>query len=150
VPSNRALAAAFPASYAVHLLEEALVGGGFPAWLGAHAGADVSWPEFLLLNAAGMAVMVGVATGIWRDRIPRLGLAALGTITVVNGALHLGGSILTASYSPGVVSGTLVWLPLGATALRQAASGRIDRPVLLGVLLGLIGHSAISLAALRL
>ncbi|MBL8985835.1 MAG: HXXEE domain-containing protein [Gemmatimonadetes bacterium] len=147
--NRRLLAVAFPISYAVHLTEEAVAGSGFPAWLKTHAGADLSGPEFLLLNAVGMTVMLVVAVGVWRNRSPSLGLAAIGTIGLINGSLHLGGSVLTASYSPGAVSGTLLWMPLGALAIRRAAERR-DRSVLGGVALGLAAHAAISLGALRM
>ena len=45
-----------------------------------------------------------------------------------NGLLHLAGTILTRTYSPGVFSGTLLWIPLGVFALRSMRA-RLTRSV---------------------
>ena len=45
---------------------------------------------------------------------------ALGTITATNGIGHAVGSVVTRSYSPGLVSGLTAWAPLGLIALTRA------------------------------
>ena len=60
---------------------------------------------------------------------------ALAVSVALNGLLHLASTILTRSYSPGVVSGVLVWVPLGAFALRSMRA-RLPRAVFLLACMG--------------
>ncbi|OGO69778.1 MAG: hypothetical protein A2Z37_07670 [Chloroflexi bacterium RBG_19FT_COMBO_62_14] len=70
-------------------------------------------------------------------------LPALGMITAVNGLGHLAGTVATRSYSPGMITGLLLWTPLGLAALQ------VSRPTLsapawwLGIAAGLIVSGAV-------
>ncbi len=65
---------------------------------------------------------------------------ALATIVTINAMLHVGGSLLSASYSPGVVTGVLLWLPLGVAALARGHRVLSERRFLSGVLIGVVVH----------
>jgi hypothetical protein len=116
----------FPATYLVHIVEEFLAAEGFPAWVSRHAGFDVTVTEFLLVNAVALALMsICSVLVLRRPSFLWLGVT-VGAIAEVNGALHLAASLVTRSYSPGVVSGTVLWIPLGALAIY--VGGRFLRP----------------------
>jgi hypothetical protein len=64
-----------------------------------------------------MAFMIAGVVVLKRSIRWRWSLPALGTIVLLNGILHVIGSIVTRSYSPGVVTGLLCWIPLGGFTL---------------------------------
>ena len=139
--------AAFPVTYAVHVAEEFWGGESFPVWASRVSGTVLSNREFLVLNGVAFAVMCLVVVLAGRTARLRWATAALGTVTAVNGTLHLLGSAITGSYSPGAVSGVLLWLPLGWVALRQAYS-ELPRPLFIrGCAVGCAGHALVTTLA---
>lgn len=135
----------FPATYVLHIVEE--YRGGFYVWLSRVAGVDLSREDFLAINAAALVVMTGGIALAWAGVAPWL-VAAFATIVTVNGLLHLGGSLLTQSYSPGVITGTLLWLPLGIYTLGRARRDLSRRQLAAGVSAGVLLHGLVSLIAL--
>ncbi|HLL77758.1 MAG TPA: HXXEE domain-containing protein [Pyrinomonadaceae bacterium] len=137
----------FPATYGVHIVEEWRGGEGFPAWFSRVMGARLTAEQFLALNAyalAGMTLGV-VLTLLFRQM--RWLLVGFGAAVLINGLAHIGASALTRSYSPGVVSGALLWLPLGAWML---AAGRKDlsrRDFSVGVVVGIAMHVVVTMLA---
>jgi hypothetical protein len=139
----------FPATYLAHVAEEYWGGEGFPRWISRVAGAALSEEAFLTLNALAWVVMVvaiaAVARGLWRWP-----LVAFGLVVLLNALLHAGGSVITRSYSPGLVTGLLLWLPLGAVTLRRARREVSRRTFAVGVMAGLLAHAVVSLLAFGL
>src|SRR5580658_4766253 len=134
----------FPITYLLHFAEEYWAGEGFATWISRVAGAHLTEKAFLGLNAIGMLLMVAGLILLKRGSRWRWTLSTLGAVVALNGPLHLAGSILTRSYSPGLVTGLLVWLPLGGFTLwfeRRNASRRAFRG---GTLVG-IGSKVIIL-----
>jgi hypothetical protein len=74
-------------------------------------------------------------------------IPALGTVVAVNGTLHLVASIWSVTYSPGVISGAIVWLPLGLWTLRSAARTVPAGQLWSGCVLGAVAHGALSAVA---
>ncbi|HEX9918450.1 MAG TPA: HXXEE domain-containing protein, partial [Pyrinomonadaceae bacterium] len=102
----------YPATYAIHLLEELWGGEGFTAWLARVAGVQLSTHKFLVWNALALAL---TALGVWlaaRYRRLRWLPLAYAVAFLLNALSHLAASLYTNSYSPGLVSGLLLWLPL--------------------------------------
>ena len=134
-----------PASYAVHVAEEWRGGEGFPAWFSRVTGAELSGEKFLALNAFALAGMtLGVAL-VMRYRKLRWLLVGFAAVELLNALAHVAASAVTRSYSPGLVSGVLLWLPLGAWAL---AAGRKDlsrRDFGVGLATGLLMHAVVTL-----
>lgn len=109
----------FPLTYVLHLGEEYWGGEGFPAWLSRLADVSFTKQEFVTLNSFALVLMTIGATLIYRHTWRWL-LVALAGVVLINSALHLVSSVLTWTYSPGLVTGVLLWLPLGlATLIRQ-------------------------------
>ena len=130
----------FPASYALHILEEWRGGETFTVWIARLTGVELAMGEFLLWNAVALVLMsASIALTI---RFKSFGwlLLAYGTAFLLNALSHLVASLYTTSYSPGLVSSLLLWLPLGALALfrfRKTLSRRARRA---GLGVGLLIH----------
>ena len=123
----------FPAVYALHIAEE--YGTGFPAWMTRHMHASMDNPGFLLNNALFMAILL--MTSAWASA-SRSRLSAFVFLSWASGNLfwnfifHLVTTLLADSYSPGLVTASLIYYPVsiwgGVLAVRQ------ERLTLVGVL----------------
>lgn len=117
-------------------------------------------PAFILAVNVGGVWLAGLTAVVWRRRNPMVGACVLG-LPLVNGFAHLGPAIVHGQYNSGVLTGTLLFLPLGAYVVRELvrarvleprripvvfASGGVVHAVLLGALLaygaGLLPHAA--------
>ena len=107
----------FPTTYSLHIGEEYWGGEGFPRWISMVAGAHLTENEFLVLNFIGMLSMIVGVLLLRHGFCWRWILSTLSAVVLLNGTEHVVGSIITRSYSPGLVTGLLCWVPLGAFAL---------------------------------
>lgn len=140
--------ALFPLSYALHVAEEAWGGESFPVWASRLSGASFSLEEFVVLNGAAFAAMcIAVVLPARWPRMRHVVTPALGTIVAGNGAAHVVASLWTSTYSPGLISGALVWVPLGTWALRWAALVLPARQCWVGCAVGAFAHLAVSAIA---
>jgi hypothetical protein len=135
----------FPLTYLVHIGEEYWAGGGFAPWIARTAGVHLTMGEFLVLNGIGWVVMtIGVAL-VNGSRRWRWVLTALGGIVLLNAVLHAIGSVVTRSYSPGLVTGLVLWIPLGLFTLRRESRSAARPAFLKGVLAVVIFHALLAL-----
>ena len=136
-----------PCAYLLHLAEEWWGGEGFALWTASAFGREVSTTRFLVLN--GIVWPLFAILTIAATRRPRLRwfLATFGTVVVINAVLHLLGSLATASYSPGLVTGVALYLPVGGYALtgtsRELAAGEFG----LAVIGGFLFHALVAVIA---
>jgi hypothetical protein len=135
-----------PAAYGVHLAEEWWAGEGFAAWTERLAGAPVSTTRFLILNGVVWPLFATLTVlAIVRGR-PAWFPTTFATVVLINAALHLLGSLATATYSPGLASALLLYAPVGGAALahgRRVAPESVGRAVALGVAI----HAAVVVIA---
>lgn len=132
-------------TYALHIVEEYTF--GFPAWAEAHTGLAFTPEVFLRLNATFFGVMAaGVVAGMLFTPAQWL-VIPLGTAVLINGTGHLVASLITWSYSPGLVTGTLLWIPLGLRIIRAARHRWPSAGVAAGILLGAGLHILVPLSA---
>jgi len=101
---------------AAHLLEEFVWPGGFAAWyrrIWPERAASVT-PKFLVgINA--LNVLLAIGAGQWFDRPVGLGLwLVVASLAAANGVFHLRAVLRTGIYSPGVVTGVVLYIPLAA------------------------------------
>ncbi len=101
----------------LHISEEYWGGEGFPHWISRVGGAHLTEKAFLSLNCIGMLLMTAGQGVLRRGLRWRWTLSTRGAVVLLNGFLHLAGSIITRSYSPGLVTGLFVWAPLGGVTL---------------------------------
>jgi Protein of unknown function with HXXEE motif len=138
---------ALPASYAAHLGEEWWGGEGFASWTGRVVGTPVSETRFIVVNSiAAPLFVVGTVLAITKPWWAWFGVT-FGTIVLINGLLHVLGSVGTASYSPGVVTGTALYLPLGIIALRSGRTRASEATFWAAVALGVAIHSLVAAVA---
>lgn len=132
-------------TYALHIVEEYTF--GFPAWAEAHTGLAFTSEVFLRLNAMFFGVMAaGVVAGLLFTPAQWL-VVPLGTAVLINGTGHLVASLITWSYSPGLVTGTLLWIPLGFRIIRAARQLWPSAGVIAGILFGAGLHILVPLSA---
>jgi hypothetical protein len=140
----------FPATYALHTAEEGLAGERFYHWIHRVIGREVGPRAFLGMNLAYEAAMIVAVRRVLRRQDSAWIVPMLGTITTTNGIGHLVGSLVTRSYSPGLVSGLGLWTPLGLFAVLR---GRRLLPATVwhqGVAAGVLVNGSVALMALPL
>ena len=135
-----------PVAVLLHQVEEWF--WGFPAWISATFDTNLSPERFLGVNALGLAIfVVGALAAFLSPYMTWVGVS-LATLIGVNGLLHSIFSLVTGSYSPGTVTGLLLYIPLSVLLLRSSA-GRLPRAVFAGaVVIGLLLHAFATLSAL--
>jgi hypothetical protein len=136
------------AAYALHILEEWF--GGFPEWLAVVAGAPLPRDAFVLINAVALAAMAAATRTATRDESRGWLAIVVAAILFANGLLHLLASVVTRTYSPGVITGVVFYLPLGQLALLRAWE-QAPRPFFVrGILTALGLHAIVSVVAFGL
>ena len=136
-----------PGAYALHLAEEAWGGPGFVRWAVEHLSPDFTTTRFLLVNVVAWPAML--VASLVASLVPavRWLVAALAAILLVNAALHLGATIVTRAYVPGLISAVLVYVPVGVACLRRVARESSPSKLALGAALGVAIHAAVVAAA---
>ena len=137
----------FPLTFLVHIAEEYWCGGGFYNWARV-LGMKMDGTRFLQINAVAWTAMLLLSLSsvlVARLRWVMLSFAAA---VLLNGSAHIAASIATASYSPGLYSGSLLWIPLGGYTLRRAYAGTGKRVFWGAVVWGLALHALVTFAAM--
>lgn len=140
----------FPAAYLVHLAEEFWAPPTFYGWASRLAGIDFTARLFLLANAVFFTLLVFALTRVRRGAWPAWVVIALGTVIGINALLHLAGTLLTRSYSPGLCSGLLVYLPLAAASFARGVRGLERSALWRGVLAGILIHALVPIVGVLL
>ena len=131
----------FPAAYGCHVLEEWAL--GFPEWSALVVGAPLPRLAFILINLIGVALMCGAAgASVRRERHGWMAVA-IATVVLVNALLHIAGSVATGTYSPGLFTAVILYLPLGQLLLLRAWHQADPATVRRGVLAGVAAHAAV-------
>lgn len=115
----RTLALFAPVVFVLHVVEEA---PGFVAWFNSLVPRGITQDLFLTVNAVGFTITVLAVLVFAASPDPASGLmlaAWVGFLMLANGIFHLVGTVAHARYCPGVVTGTLLYLPYGFLLLRR-------------------------------
>lgn len=135
----------FPLTYLAHAAEEYF--GGFPAWSGRYLGFHLTPWGFLQLNIVAWTLMLCGSVLASRFDSLRWLVVPLAAVTFINGCAHAIASVVTASYSPGLVSGLVLWVPIAAVTLRRSHAALPRRLFWSGVGLGAALHAIVTGAA---
>src|SRR5215213_5480839 len=109
----------FPVVYLLHVAEEYWGGSGFSAYVARTRGVNLSPEKFLIMNAFGWALMiVGLVLAV-RLRFSQWLMVCMATALLINGLSHTINAIARAEYNPGLVSGLLIFIPLGVLVLAR-------------------------------
>lgn len=135
----------FPVTYLAHIAEE--YWGGFPVWIARLWGIPTSNANFLAWNGGALVMMCAGVVLVLATKSYRWLLVSFGTVFLINGAAHAVASVATRSYSPGLVSGLLFFIPLGLFTLRRARRRVNARALRAGVVVGVLMHAVVVLLA---
>lgn len=102
-----------PPAYLLHLLDEYFSGAGFSSWYSSVLKVDLSVNDFITINSVGFAITLLIVILYSFNKINIFLIAMLGSLFFINGLVHPFVSIVTATYSPGTLTGVLIYLPLG-------------------------------------
>jgi len=138
----------FPLTYILHVAEEMWCGEGFPAWASRLSGVQLTPQRFLTLNAVALVVMFGMNLVAAVSVELRWLMIPFAAAVLLNGLAHTAGTVFSASYSPGLVSGLLVWVPLGFYTLRRSRGEFARATFWAAVALGLALHGLLLLTVL--
>jgi Protein of unknown function with HXXEE motif len=138
----------FPAVYLLHIAEEYRAGGGLPAYLARTRGINLGPTKFLVMNAVGWALMIAVLLLARRLKFSQWLLVCMATVLLINGLLHTAGAVSGAEYNPGLVSGLLLFIPLGAATLVRLKKNMRGPRYFGAMLVGIVVHAVISLLTL--
>ena len=131
----------FPLAYGLHIAEEYWM--HFPYWVSRFSRFFVSDPQFAFLNGVFWFLMVVSVVAIRARTSLAWLVATLAAILGINAVLHLLGSIVTRTYSPGSITAAFLYLPLAIYAFRQTLP-RITRGLALrAVGLGAAIHAGV-------
>lgn len=133
----------FPVTYGMHIAEEYWSGERFYNWISRIAGTRMTENYFLLLNSIFMLIVViATSIAIWRrdHRIPLV----LASIVSINALLHVFGSVFTYSYSPGVITAVLLWLPLAVCTFNQEHEKTSAVQKIMALAIGVTAHAIVS------
>ena len=139
-----------PAAYVCHTAEEAFGGHGLMEWMAAGGGVRLSLTAFLGLNVVGAGMMCLAAWAARRSKVWRWLLVSGATAVFVNGIWHIAICVMTRSYIPGVLTGSLLYVPIGGIFLFRLR--RLVSPwvFLSAIVVGIIIHGATLWLVLRM
>jgi hypothetical protein len=135
------------AAYTLHLAEELWGGEGFELWTERALGLPVSTTRFLVLNGIAWPLFAALTVAALRKPALSWFPTAFGTLVAVNGVLHLLGTLATGSYSPGLVTGLLLYLPVGGYAVVWGSRHLPPRAFAAALLGGVLAHALVAVIA---
>jgi hypothetical protein len=138
----------FIPAYLVHAGEEWIF--GFPAWIGSTVGRPLPDTAFLIINGVALVLAVfGLRAAMRADRYGWMAVA-VATIMLVNTVAHAAGAALTRSYSPGLISAVVLYVPLGTLTMIRAVDHAPRAQLIRGILAGLLIHAIVFVVAVTL
>jgi len=121
-----------PFAFLLHVMEEWFA--GLPAWTVIAPGAEVSPERFLLINTVALLLFtIGTLAAFYYPRMAWFA-TTFAALLGLNALVHSLATLGLGLYSPGTVTGLLLFLPLSAIVLRASAS-RFSGPVFAGCIL---------------
>ena len=90
--------------------------------------------------------VLGIRMAVRAERFGWIAIA-MATVFLINTLSHLAGSVVTGTYSPGLFSAVILYLPLASVTLIRAADQASREYVLHGVAAGALIHAAVFIVA---
>lgn len=140
----------FPVAYLTHLAEE-YVGGGalYITALTKLKGLNLTPREFLIISSVALLLLILGIILSQKFKFPEWFLVCLGTILLINGFIHAITTLLTVNYNPGVITGILIFIPLGIITLIRLKMRMSGRRYLMAIAVGIVIHGVVTLLALK-
>lgn len=132
-----------PAANLVHIVEEAFGGHGLMEWMAVGGGVDWSLARFLGINMVGLGMLCLAAWASRRWKAWRWPLVTGATIFIANGIWHAAICAMTRSYIPGVVTGLVLYVPLGCLVMYRLRQFISPRAYIVAIVIGMLIHAAV-------
>jgi hypothetical protein len=132
-----------PMAFLAHICEEWLGGPGFPAWTQSTLGIGVSPARFVLLSGSGLVVMTVSIVAALRAPGGAWLAATFAAMITLNGLLHVLATAAFSTYSPGTITGLLVFVPLGSLTLLSMSRRLPRHQFVLAALGGVAFHALV-------
>jgi hypothetical protein len=140
----------FPSAYFIHLIEEYLGGGALSGTsLTRLKGINLTSRQFLIVNGIALLLMILGISLSRKFKFPEWLLVCLGTVVLINGLSHTVSSLTMSEYNPGLITGLLLFIPLGFITLIRLMTRMNVRRYCLAVSVGTAIHGVVSLLALK-
>ena len=120
----------FPLTYLLHILEEVTGVEGLH-------GINLSLNLFLFLSAGAWLLMTCGVVLAQRFGFPQFMGMCLGTTVFLNGLVHIVKSLTNRDYDAGVISGSMIFIPLGLATLISLRKSMRLRRYMVGVFVGI-------------
>ncbi len=137
----------YPTTLLAHLAEEYWAGVVLADSPQKMRGVNLTPRRFLALTGLGTVLVLAGIVIAQRFHFPQLMLIILGTFVLINGLSHTITGALKAEYNPGVVTGLLLWIPLGALTLLCLKSNMLWQRYWTGIAIGIAIHAVVSALA---
>jgi hypothetical protein len=139
-PGSRQWLWLFPLAYLLHVIEEVRGVGALP-------GINVSLNVFFILSSAALLLMVCGIVLAKRFGFPHFIGVCLGTTFFLNGLSHIIRSLIYEAYDAGVISGSIVFIPLGLATLISLRNSMRRQRYIIGVVLGMVIQTIATIVA---
>ena len=134
-----------PLAVAMHIAEEWF--GGFPDWARLTLDIDIEADQFLAINLIGLVLFAIGAAFAYREPSAAWIGVSLAALVCVNAILHTGLSVAVGVYSPGTITGLLLYAPLSVIIFQWAATHQSRAAVGGAIVFGIGIHAVATLAA---
>jgi hypothetical protein len=139
-----------PAAYVFHVVEEAFGGHGLMEWMAEEGGVRLSLGAFMGLNLIGVSILCLAAWAARRWKVWQWPLVSGATIVLTNGVWHIGLCVTTRSYVPGVLTGLLLYIPVGGVLLLWLRRAMAPWIFVLAIVFGMVIHRVTLSLVLRI
>ena len=122
--------------YLIHMMEETIY--GWLEWTRRVFHIDATWPEFAVVNAFVAILGICCAAIGWKKTWVALVFPGLMLTNAI--VFHIGAAIVSRTFSPGMITAVLLFLPTGFLCYRAAAVDGVlrRRDVLLSAIVGFL------------
>ena len=139
-----------PVAFLLHLLDEYFIGAGFAGWFSILFKASLSEINFLVINAVGFITVLIIAILYTFGKANNFVLATVGSLFFINGIIHPLASFLTATFSPGTITGVIIYLPFGLLVFIKIFPLLQEQQRMLSIILAITLQILVSVIALNI
>jgi hypothetical protein len=140
----------FLLAYLIHISEEYLGGGALQTGFNANLkGVNLTASQFLIVNGIVFLLFLLLIFLAQKFKFPDWLSVCLGTIILINAISHTVSTVTMAEYSPGLITGLLIFMPLGGLSLFGLRARMSARRYLIAIAAGIATHGVVTLITLR-
>jgi len=139
-----------PVTYSLHIVEEYFADGGFPRWFSNIFNASISNNDFIVINATALLLVIIFSSFYQFYKQNNVIFLALVTLFFANGIIHLLSSIFSMTYSPGTVTGVVMYIPMGFFFFKRIIPLLSYSQKVTGITLGILTHLVVALIAFNI